>query len=84
MEDKFFEIPDSKYSEGIILEEYQGSWSLVSGRTGTDGKNYKKWGFPQGKDKEAIGKAIPWKIYLGPSRKAAIDMLRKIAMELKE
>lgn len=80
----FFEIEGSQYGEGIMLEEYHDRISLVSANKGKEGTNYKKWCFPQTKDRVPAEKAIPWKISLGPNRKSAVDMLRKIAMELKE
>ena len=80
----FFEYEDSKYGEGIMVEEYNDRISLVLAQQGKgDGTVYKKWCYPQGKDRAPLEKAIPWKIYLGPDRKKAVEMLRKIAVELK-
>ncbi len=80
----FFEYPDNQYGEGIMLEEYNDRISLVLAQKGKgNGTVYKKWVYPQGKDRGPIDKAIPHKIYLGHNREVAIDMLRKIAVELK-
>ena len=75
----FIELPDSKYNEGIEIEEYNGVWSMVLAQRADDGKTYKRWCFPQVKDKKPSGKAIPWKITLGGSVQEAIDTLH--AME---
>lgn len=82
MPDLFIEIPDSKYGDGVILEEYQGKWSLVSAQVGKDGKNYKRWTFPQGRDRQPTEKPIPLKITLGDLETAA-DVLAKLYRMLK-
>ena len=80
----FFEYPDNKYGEGIMLEEYNDRISLVLAQKGQGGGTvWKKWVYPQNKDRQPIEKAIPHKIYLGHNRETAIEMLRKIAIELK-
>ena len=84
MKEIFFEIPGSKYGEGIMLEEYNDRISLVLAQKGKgNGTTYKKWCFPQTKDREPAEKAIPWKIQIGRDRQEAVETLRKIAMELK-
>ena len=72
---------ENKYNEGIILDEYNGEYSLVVGQKGDDGNVYKRWAFPQIK-REAAKKAIPWAIRLGDA-KAAISRLEKIIDELR-
>ena len=77
----FFEFDWSKYGEGVMLEEYQGKYSLVAAVKGKGkGTVFKKWCYPQ-KDKKPNEKAIPWKITLGDKREAA-TMLQKILSEL--
>ena len=66
------------------MEEYNDRISLVLAQKGqAEGTVWKKWVFPQGKDRQPNEKAIPHKIYLGHNRQSAIDMLRKIAVQLK-
>ena len=68
----FLEDPDSKWNEGIMLEEYNGVFSLVSANKSqnSEGTVYKKWGFPQNKDRAPTDKAIPWKVRMGSKRQA--------------
>jgi hypothetical protein len=56
---------DDQYSQGIVLDEYNGKLSLCSANEGKDGKIYLQWAFLQNKDKQPRPKAIPWKITLG-------------------
>ena len=82
----FFEYPDNKYGEGIMVEEYNDRISLVLAQKGQEGTTWKKWVYPQKRvdgRNEPNEKAIPHKIYLGHDRATAIDMLRKIAIQLK-
>ena len=78
MEDsKFFiEHPDSQYHEGILLDEYQGKYSLVAANKGKDGKVYIKWGYPQKVgEKKPIEKSLPWKVTLGDKAAARKALL---------
>lgn len=63
----FWEYQDSDYNDGILLENYNGEFSLVSAAKSqkSEGTVWMKWGFPQNKKKEPIEKAIPWKVRLG-------------------
>ena len=80
----FIKYPDNKYGEGIMIEEYNDRISLVLAQEGQgNGTVWKKWVFPQNKERMPMEKAIPHKIYLGHNRETAIDMLRQIAMHLK-
>ena len=81
--DDFKEYPDSQYGEGVILDEYNGTFSLVLGNKGKDDKVYKKWGYPQGKDRGPIDKSLPWKIPLGDSISEAMETLTWAAKALK-
>ena len=78
----FYKIPDSKYFEGVFLEEYKGQIQLIAGRVGKEGTNYRKWSFPQGQDRKPGDKAIPVSVNLG-ARHNAIEILEKILAELK-
>ena len=79
----YFGYENSEYNDGIGLEEYNGTYSLVSSRMGNDGKVYMRWCYPQGAGKGAgpIARAIPWKIRLG-SRDEAIKMINRISAAL--
>jgi len=78
----FMPLPDSKWNEGVMLQKYGDTYSVISANTGQDGKNYMRWCFPQGKDREPIDKSIPWKIGLG-NRLAAIGILRQMLEALE-
>jgi hypothetical protein len=76
MEDKYFiEDPDSAYHEGVLLDEYQGKYSLVSARKGKNGKVYMSWCFPQGPDRKPREKGVPWKVTLGDKAAAKKALL---------
>lgn len=55
---------DDQYSQGIVLNEYNGKLSLCSANEGKDGKIYLQWAYPQ-RDKKPLPKPLPWKITLG-------------------
>ncbi len=71
-------IPDSKFSDTIIINKYGDQYSIVAGGISKEGKNYMKWCFPQGPDREPREKAVPWKISLG-NRDEAVEVVTKIA-----
>ena len=79
--EKFIALRDSKYNEGVQLEEYNGSFSLVTARE-AEGKVYLKWGFPQTKDRKPLEKSIPWKVTIGGSKEEAIEMLKTFMLML--
>lgn len=81
----FFKDESSDYREGVMLEEYNGILSLVAAQSSQTGEGtvYKKWGFPQDKEKQPISKAIPWKVRLGPPRQA-VKMLEYFLGQLKK
>jgi hypothetical protein len=79
----FFPKPNSEYGEGVELDEYNGTWSLVSARMGKDNKVYKEWVYPQartekGEPNRPIDKCLPWKISLGDSRDEAVKFLEAV------
>jgi hypothetical protein len=67
----FYELPDNQYGEGVILEEYREEYSLIMAQKSqnSEGTIYKKWCFPQYKNKPAET-AIPQKVTLGNHREA--------------
>jgi len=81
----FYEDPDSQYGEGVMLDEYNGKWSLVSARQGKDGTVYMQWAYPQARDgtKKPIEKSVPWKVSFG-SKEATISGLRHFLEILEE
>jgi hypothetical protein len=42
----FIRNPESKYGEGLLLDEYRGTISIVNAREGEDGKIWKDWVCP--------------------------------------
>jgi len=85
MADEYF-LPydDSKYNEGILINERNGIWSLVVARKKKDG-TWMEWCFPQKRDgsKQPMDKSVPWKIKIGNSKDAAIETLRELALKLE-
>lgn len=76
--DQHVEIPDSKYGECIVINEYNGEISLVLGNVSGD-KVYKKWCFPEYK-KEPRTKSVPWKIPLGSGIQAERTLTALLAI----
>jgi hypothetical protein len=69
MEDFVIRIGDR--NEVLILNEYNGRISIISGYEGSDGKHYFNMVFPRdGKTKEPRPTAIPQKVTLGDSMQA--------------
>jgi hypothetical protein len=83
MEDVFMPFDDDRYNKGLLLQEYKGTYYLVAARGADDGKVYANWGFPQGKDRNPIDKAVPWKIKLGDSQEEAFKILAFFGRLLK-
>jgi hypothetical protein len=70
MADVYFDT-QGKYGEVIILDEYQGEISLVSGRKEKDGDRvFKEWCYPQDKDRKPRDKSVPWKVRIGDQETA--------------
>ena len=83
-----FILTDSEYKSGFVLDEYNGVYSLVEARQGTDEKVYKKWGYIEKRDKgddgkyeSKPGKKRPWGVALG-MREEAIRRLREVLVML--
>ncbi len=81
---KIINLPFSEHKELVIIDEYNGAYSLVAGREGKDGKAHMDWCFPQGMDREPKEKAIPTKVKIG-DRNSAITIITELAkfFELK-
>jgi len=82
MGDIFILQPGSKYNDGILLDYYEGEYSLVRARRGSNGTVYKSWCYPQNKDRAPGAKAIPWKVPIG-NKETALDILDQIAKALR-
>jgi hypothetical protein len=62
----FYEIEDSKYGDGVVLNKYGDRYSIVAARKGKDeGTVWKEWAFPQDRDKQPRAKAIPLGVRIG-------------------
>ena len=84
---EYFEFHDD-YNNIIVLDEYNGEFSLVMGQLGKDGEAYKRWGRLQigKKGDEKYTKDMPWKIKLGDKQTAADVLywaLRELGVEAK-
>jgi len=65
----FFKDPESKWNEGVLLDEYNGEFRLISSQE-NEGKIYKKWCYPVGKDKKPIDKMFPIGVRMGSKTQA--------------
>uniref|UniRef100_A0A6H1Z9X5 Uncharacterized protein n=1 Tax=viral metagenome TaxID=1070528 RepID=A0A6H1Z9X5_9ZZZZ len=77
-------IITTEYGDGVLLEEYKGTYSLTAIRRGQNDVNYKQWAFSQvWKNKKFIPdeKARPIHIKLG---KDPMAVLKKLAAELNK
>jgi len=72
------------YNDGILLQEYQGSYGLVATTRGNNDVNYKQWVFLS---KWQNGKAVPdnkkrpMAVRLGKDPVAVLEELLRIAKE---
>jgi hypothetical protein len=72
----FFRVEDSKYGDGVMLDKYGDRYSLVAAQESQNGGTiYKRWAFPQDKEKKPREKAVPMGVNLG-NRIQAIGILR--------
>jgi len=78
----FYKIESSQYNEGFFLQEYKENFFLVAGGESREGTNYKKWAYPQTKDRKPNGTAIPVSVKLG-RRPEAIEKLQSVLKELR-
>ena len=81
--EKFIALKDNDYGEGVLLNEYKGSFSLVTARKKKD-EVYMEWCFPQKRDgsKEPMDKSLPWKVTIGGSKEEAIETLKTLMYSL--
>ena len=81
---KFYKYPgDNPYNEGVVLNEYNGSYGISFANEGNNGTVYIKWGYPQRiGSREPIEKSLPWEVKLG-SQGEAIKILRNILADLE-
>lgn len=79
----FFELEGSEYGDGVLLDKYGDRYSLVAAQKSqkANGTIYKRWAFPQDKDKKPREKAVPMGVKLG-NRTQAIVMLRAMLAAL--
>lgn len=68
-------------SNGLKLEEYQGTYSLTSQREGTDGKFYAQWAKYHKSKTEYQEKDWPIKVNLG-NKETAIGVLKMLLKEM--
>ena len=76
----FLKDPDSKWGEGVMLEDYNGTYRLLSAQN-KEGTVYKKWAFPVGKDKKPIEKMFPMGVRMG-SKMQAVKTLKYFLEQL--
>ncbi len=71
MGDVFYKYEGNQYGSGILLNEYNNEFALVSANQ-KDDQTFMEWVFPQKKDgsKTPIDKALPWKIKLGDTKES--------------
>lgn len=87
MDDNFIKLDGSEYGEGVGVEEYNGTISLVLSQLGENGNVYKRWCYPQvGKkgENKPLDKAIPWKISIGNDKRSAIIMLGRLGKIIED
>lgn len=80
--EQFREHPNDQYHNGLTLQEYAGTYWLISSRKLDDGRVMHDWVYPS-RDKKPIEKSLPWKIKLGDSKEEALETLRYFAQFLK-
>jgi hypothetical protein len=76
----FFKRASSNFGDGIIFQEYNDKFFLIAGGKGH--QVWKRYCFPQKKDKQPTDKPIPMSVNLG-DRYEAIDLLEKFLKALK-
>lgn len=78
---------ENKYNKGILLNEWNGAYFLVSAGE-WEGGVYKEWAHPSGRDKQPKTRqdgsyiALPWQVKLGEDKEEAIETLKWIAEQL--
>lgn len=75
-------IESSEYGDGVVIQDYNGVFSIQSATLKGD-NIYKRWVFPQDKDRCPLSKAIPMQVKLG-TRQEAVDILEFFLDKLKK
>lgn len=81
---------NDEYKSGFMIDEYNGVYSLVEAKVGSDGaKVFKKWGYvdksvkgDDGKYHSEPGKKRPWGVELG-MKEEAIERLETVLAMLR-
>jgi len=83
--EKFFSL-DTEWGDGVLLEQYNDTFSLYAARkpTNGDGTIYKEWVIPQDRKREPKKKdgkyiSIPQKVSLGNVKQATAILKQFIA-----
>ena len=82
MKDIFVANENSKYGDGIVINLYDGKYSLIPAKKKGD-EIYLEWCFPQGPDRKPKGTSVPWKVVIGESEEQAAATLAKLYRMLK-
>lgn len=75
----FVRNSESQYNDGVMVNEYGDTVSLVSAREGKNGQIYKDWCFPQDKDRKPKERSIPMGVRLGTKKNAVAMLLQALA-----
>lgn len=75
-------IDSSQYGEGVKLQDYKGTFSVIATNYNAEGEAYMKWAFPQ-INRKPTEKAIPFKVSLG-TKEEAIEILESFVSNLKQ
>ena len=81
----FLRADGSEYGDGVILDKYGDRYSLIAAQESKSavGTVYKRWAFPQGRDKKPLEKAVPMGVRLG-NRTQAIQILKQALAALSD
>jgi len=82
----FFEFENSQYGDGVMLERYKGTYSIVAAKKTQSDKIYMQWVYlpKKGKNAGPSDKILPWKIKLGDNREEAISTLKWLIQNIGE
>lgn len=80
----FFRLEGSQYGEGVVLNEYNGVYSIVAAQESKDEEKviYKRWCYPE-RDRKPIDTAIPMGVKLG-DKQAMVSMLTSILQNITD
>ena len=74
-------MTDERYNQGVLLDEYNGVYSLVSAKQG-DSKVFTQWCKPRVGEEKYSEKAIPMGVRLG-DKAQAVTVLQRFVQMLK-